>query len=103
MDHTSESIRAPLDLAHERTLDSDPGPWKELTSHRDDVTLLGAYGDVVVGWPEVSACSLRPGARATPAASRRRASTSPRGSTGTSPVSSTSSTTARGSSATTSR
>lgn len=55
MDDTPDGIRAPLDAANERMLDGDPGPWKDLMSHRDDVTLLGAYGGHVTGWTEVSA------------------------------------------------
>jgi ketosteroid isomerase-like protein len=44
-----------FDDANARMLDGDCGLWKQLMSHRRDVTLLGAYGGHVRGWDEVSA------------------------------------------------
>jgi len=50
-----EDVLADLDHATELMLDGNCAPWQELLSHRDDVTLLGAYGGQVQGWPDVSA------------------------------------------------
>jgi ketosteroid isomerase-like protein len=44
-----------LDIANSRMLDGDCSLWKELLSHRDDVTLFGAYGGSVRGWEDVAA------------------------------------------------
>ncbi len=57
MDDTAniDDVIARLDNANERMLDGDCGLWKELLSHREDVTLLGAYGGHVRGWDKVSA------------------------------------------------
>jgi ketosteroid isomerase-like protein len=44
-----------LDRANAHMLDGDCGPWKELLSHREDVSVLGAYGGHVRGWQGVSA------------------------------------------------
>jgi ketosteroid isomerase-like protein len=50
-----ERVRRQLDAANTRMLEGDCGPWKELLSQRDDVTLLGAYGGRMTGYAEVSA------------------------------------------------
>jgi len=52
---TIHEVIEQLDAANVRMLDGDCGLWKELMSHEDDVTLLGAYGGHVTGWDEVSA------------------------------------------------
>jgi ketosteroid isomerase-like protein len=44
-----------VDAANTRMLDGDSSLWKELLSHRDDLTLLGAYGSYARGWGPVSA------------------------------------------------
>src|ERR1700730_11517894 len=44
-----------VDAANTRMLDGDWSLWRELISHRDDLTLLGAHGSYVVGWEPVSA------------------------------------------------
>lgn len=44
-----------LDRANAHMLDGDCGLWEELMSHREDVSLLGAYDGHVRGWEEVSA------------------------------------------------
>jgi hypothetical protein len=50
-----EDVLNAIDNANEHMLDGDCGVWKALLSHRDDVSLLGAYGGHVQGWTEVSA------------------------------------------------
>jgi hypothetical protein len=50
-----EAAVAQFDSATARMLDGDPSRWKALLSHRDDVSLLGAYGGHVTGWANVSA------------------------------------------------
>jgi len=50
-----EDVLNALDNANERMLDGDCGAWKALLSHRDDISLLGAYGGHVQGWTDVSA------------------------------------------------
>lgn len=44
-----------FDSANESMLVGDAAQWKDLMSHRDDVSLLGAYGGYLRGWAEVSA------------------------------------------------
>lgn len=34
-------------------VNGDAGPFKEMASHRDDVTILGAFGGFEHGWAEV--------------------------------------------------
>ena len=41
---TIHEVIEQFDTANVRMLDGDCGLWKELMSHEDDVTLLGAYG-----------------------------------------------------------
>jgi ketosteroid isomerase-like protein len=43
-----------LDAANTRMLDGDWSLWRQLISHREDVTVLGAYGSHVKGWEAVS-------------------------------------------------
>lgn len=50
-----EPVLAQIDAATIGMLDGDCSLWKELMSHRDDVTLFGAYGGYVSGWEDVSA------------------------------------------------
>jgi ketosteroid isomerase-like protein len=37
----------------ERFINGDPALWKQNASHRDDVTLMGGWGDFKKGWHEV--------------------------------------------------
>lgn len=43
-----------MDRANATMLDGDCGLWKALMSHRDDVSLLGAYGGHLRGWDAVA-------------------------------------------------
>ena len=39
--------------AQSRFINGDPTPWKQNASHRDDATVLGAFGGYEKGWNEV--------------------------------------------------
>ena len=49
------SLLEHLDVANTHMTDGDWTLWRELISHRDDVTVLGAYGACLTGWEPVSA------------------------------------------------
>ena len=46
-------VVAQLHVATNRLQQGDSGPMKELYSHRDDATLLGALGGRLRGWAEI--------------------------------------------------
>ena len=49
-----QGLLTQLDAANTRIMDGDWSVWRELISHRDDITVLGAYGLCLTGWEPVS-------------------------------------------------
>lgn len=50
-----DAVLAQFKTAANSFAQGDPGPMKELFSHRDDVTLANPFGPAVLGWDEVGA------------------------------------------------
>ena len=53
MDDAWKRMRTQYEEAYRAMLRGDPGPFKALWSHREDICLFGALGDMEQGWAEV--------------------------------------------------
>jgi len=54
-DSSFKTFLSQFEAAQSRFINGDPSLWKQNASHRDDGTMLGAFGGHETGWDEVGA------------------------------------------------